>query len=72
VCNRLSLTASAAAGAATFEMAPGWSSARVAIAGLMALAAWMPVASADKTAGDYFVHSLPGAPASPNVKMHAG
>ena len=31
-----------------------------------------PVAAADKSAGDYFVHSLPGAPDGPLVKMHAG
>lgn len=28
--------------------------------------------AADKAAGDYFVHSLPGAPAEPQLKMHAG
>ncbi|KAK3307942.1 pheromone-processing carboxypeptidase KEX1 [Chaetomium strumarium] len=34
---------------------------------------WMaPLAAADKAAGDYFVHSLPGAPEGPLVKMHAG
>jgi carboxypeptidase D len=30
------------------------------------------LAAADKAAGDYFVHSLPGAPEGPLVKMHAG
>lgn len=30
------------------------------------------VGAADKAAGDYFVHSLPGAPEGPLVKMHAG
>ncbi|KAK4104548.1 alpha/beta-hydrolase [Parathielavia hyrcaniae] len=30
------------------------------------------LAVADKAAGDYFVHSLPGAPEGPLVKMHAG
>lgn len=33
----------------------------------MALRAW-----ADKTAADYFVHSLPGQPDGPLLKMHAG
>lgn len=28
--------------------------------------------TADKTAADYFVHSLPGAPKGPLLKMHAG
>lgn len=30
------------------------------------------LASADKSAGDYFVHDLPGAPEGPLIKMHAG
>lgn len=30
-----------------------------------------PVA-ADKTAADYFIHSLPGQPEGPLLKMHAG
>lgn len=33
----------------------------------LALRAW-----ADKTAADYFVHSLPGQPDGPLLKMHAG
>lgn len=34
---------------------------------------WSPMTAwADRTAGDYFVHSLPGAPAGPLLKMHAG
>jgi carboxypeptidase D len=34
---------------------------------------WAATAAAGgKSAGDYFVHSLPGAPAEPLVKMHAG
>ncbi|KAH6652674.1 pheromone-processing carboxypeptidase KEX1 [Truncatella angustata] len=53
-------------------MAPSWSPARIAACGLLMLASWVPTASADKTAADYFVHSLPGAPAGPLVKMHAG
>jgi len=32
----------------------------------------LPTAYAEKTAGDYFVHSLPGAPDGPLLKMHAG
>lgn len=44
--------------------------------GTVALAAlsWMiaPSSAQEKTAADYFVHSLPGAPASPFIKMHAG
>lgn len=42
---------------------------------LLASAAWLPAAWAadkEKTAADYFVHSLPGAPAGPLLKMHAG
>lgn len=37
-------------------------------------AAWLPAvaAASDKTAADYFVHSLPGAPPGPLLKMHAG
>lgn len=37
----------------------------------VALLAWAGIAVADKAAGDYFVHSLPGAP-EPLLKMHAG
>lgn len=33
---------------------------------------WLDTASAQKTAADYFVHELPGAPSSPFIKMHAG
>lgn len=44
--------------------------------GTVALAAlsWLvaPSSAADKTAADYFVHALPGAPATPFIKMHAG
>jgi hypothetical protein len=32
----------------------------------------LSVAIAEKTAADYYVHSLPGAPDSPLLKMHAG
>lgn len=32
----------------------------------------LPAVNADKTAADYYVHSLPGAPDGPLLKMHAG
>lgn len=46
-------------------------------AGLVAFAtlSWMIAVAADsseKTASDYYVHSLPGAPETPFIKMHAG
>ncbi|KAK4541290.1 hypothetical protein LTR36_008206 [Oleoguttula mirabilis] len=34
-------------------------------------ALWLPTASADKSAADYYVHALPGAP-DPLLKMYAG
>jgi carboxypeptidase D len=41
--------------------------------GLISLLSAVPAALADKTAADYFVHSLPGAPeGQPLLKMHAG
>lgn len=43
----------------------------IALTGILS-ALWLPLANAaDKTASDYFVNSLPGAP-SPLLKMHAG
>lgn len=33
---------------------------------------WIGTVNALKTAADYFVHELPGAPPSPYIKMHAG
>lgn len=33
---------------------------------------WLDIVSAQKSAADYFVHGLPGAPSSPFIKMHAG
>lgn len=30
------------------------------------------MAVAEKSAADYFIHSLPGAPDGPLLKMHAG
>jgi carboxypeptidase D len=38
---------------------------------LLYCSSWMASAVADKTAADYFVSSLPGAP-EPLLKMHAG
>ncbi|KAI1081055.1 Alpha/Beta hydrolase protein [Whalleya microplaca] len=55
-------------------MAPAsfWSPARVAAGLLLSLSGWVSSAAADASAGDYFVHSLPGAPEGDLVKMHAG
>ncbi|KAJ4302354.1 Cell death protease [Collariella sp. IMI 366227] len=55
-------------------MAPSWSSSSwlPAIIAAFALPWTTTLAGADKAAGDYFVHSLPGAPDGPLVKMHAG
>lgn len=33
---------------------------------------WLATLAIADGAGDYFVHSLPGAPEGPLVKMHAG
>ncbi|KAF3760867.1 hypothetical protein M406DRAFT_99401 [Cryphonectria parasitica EP155] len=44
---------------------------RLAIAALAVLSWIIPAASA-QSAADYFVHALPGAPATPFIKMHAG
>ena len=44
----------------------------LAVCGLLTLTAFIPGNMADKTAADYFVHSLPGAPDGPLLKMHAG
>ncbi|CAN8105837.1 unnamed protein product [Discula destructiva] len=40
----------------------------------VALLSWViaPVFAQEKSASDYFVHSLPGAPETPFIKMHAG
>jgi carboxypeptidase D len=32
----------------------------------------LPAVAAEKTQADYFVHSLPGQPEGPLLKMHAG
>ena len=41
---------------------------------ILSVSSLLPMAAmaADKTAADYFVHSLPGAPEGPLLKMHAG
>lgn len=39
---------------------------------LLSLALFPSMGLADMAAGDYFVHSLPGAPEDPHLKMHAG
>ncbi|KAK4121362.1 alpha/beta-hydrolase [Parathielavia appendiculata] len=50
---------------------PGWRRLTAIVAAL-ALPWTATLAVANKAAGDYFVHSLPGAPGGPLVKMHAG
>ncbi|KAI6089929.1 alpha/beta-hydrolase [Hypoxylon rubiginosum] len=49
-----------------------WSSVRVAAGALLGLTCWTAIARADMSAGDYYVHSLPGAPEGDLIKMHAG
>lgn len=44
----------------------------VLLATLLSISSLALTARADKTAADYFVHSLPGAPEGPLLKMHAG
>ncbi|KAI9790859.1 MAG: Cell death protease [Piccolia ochrophora] len=39
---------------------------------LASIMLWPRLVLSDKTAADYFVHSLPGAPDGPLLKMHAG
>lgn len=43
----------------------------MAVAALL-LSCAASLAAAEKSAADYFVHSLPGAPEEPPIKMHAG
>lgn len=45
---------------------------RKMLSALLCLAISFGLASADLTAADYFVRSLPGAPDGPLLKMHAG
>ncbi|EME44444.1 hypothetical protein DOTSEDRAFT_152310 [Dothistroma septosporum NZE10] len=33
---------------------------------------WLPIAQAAKSASDYYIHDLPGAPSSPRLDMYAG
>jgi carboxypeptidase D len=56
---------SASAGAFTAKLS-------TAICGILSLAMLPSLAAAEKSAADYFVHSLPGAPEGPLLKMHAG
>ncbi len=49
---------------------PGWKRLPAIIATLALV--WTSPVVADKVAGDYFVHSLPGQPEGPLLKMHAG
>ena len=42
------------------------------LCGLLSISILPSMAIADKTAADYFVQSLPGAPDGPLLKMHAG
>lgn len=51
-----------------------WAPLRVAasVCALLSLTSLPSAAAAEKTAADYFVHSLPGAPDGPLLKMHAG
>ncbi|RDW61097.1 carboxypeptidase-2 [Coleophoma cylindrospora] len=56
---------------------PRWATSTTGVVsaacGLLSLALMPSLANAaDKTAADYFVHSLPGAPDGPLLKMHAG
>lgn len=55
------------------SLTPFRSSLRVVAGALLGLTFWLSLASAaDKTAADYYVHSLPGAPDGDSIKMHAG
>ncbi|EFX03291.1 pheromone processing carboxypeptidase kex1 [Grosmannia clavigera kw1407] len=47
-----------------------WPTVVAAIAAVSSV--WIGSARADPVAGDYFVHSLPGQPEGPLLKMHAG
>jgi carboxypeptidase D len=39
---------------------------------LLSICLYPTLSTAEKSAGDYYVHSLPGAPDGPLLKMHAG
>ncbi|KAH7030769.1 serine carboxypeptidase [Microdochium trichocladiopsis] len=55
-------------------MVPPWGSPRALVTqSLLVFSSWAAVAgAANPVAGDYFVHSLPGAPKDDITKMHAG
>lgn len=54
-----------------FRRRVGWQSI-FAISALISLA-WLPFAQAeDKSAADYYIHDLPGAPPEPRLDMYAG
>jgi carboxypeptidase D len=55
-------------------LASRWRRKGAALLALTVVAGMVPsVSAAEKTAADYFVHSLPGAPEGvPLLKMHAG
>ncbi|KAH9900218.1 Alpha/Beta hydrolase protein [Xylariomycetidae sp. FL2044] len=54
-------------------MAPSlWPSMAFAAGALLAMSSVIPTARADMSAGDYYVHSLPGQPEGDQIKMHAG
>jgi hypothetical protein len=55
---------------ALLPLLASWRQPLVVLASLV-LALSAP-ASAEKSAADYYVHSLPGAPEGPLLKMHAG
>ncbi|KAK6583893.1 hypothetical protein PZA11_003623 [Diplocarpon coronariae] len=57
--------------ALTGERFRGATGQLLSICGLLSMVMLPSAARADKTAADYFVHSLPGAP-EPLLKMHAG
>lgn len=60
---------------AVLPLVAGWKRLPAVVAAVAACWA-LPASAADepaeKSAGDYFVRSLPGAPDTPLVKMHAG
>ncbi|KAI2624870.1 alpha/beta-hydrolase [Hypoxylon sp. NC1633] len=49
-----------------------WGSVRLAAGAILGLTCWSTIAGADMSAGDYYVHSLPGVPEGDLIKMHAG
>ena len=56
-----------------FFTSPGRRKASSGLSTLWGIALLLPsLGLAEPTAGDYYVHSLPGAPDGPLLKMHAG